>query len=60
MVFVRVLSHAGHIRFGDSVGDLVLGMVLKLIVIKDLRERLCLVSGEDAGHNGDSFCGLAS
>ncbi len=47
-------------RFGGSVDALVFGAVLKLIVVKDLRERLCLVPGEDAGQSGDSFGGLAS
>jgi len=60
MLFVRVLSHAGHVIFGGSVDDFVLMTVLKFIVIRDFSERLCLVSGDGAGHNGDSFGGLAS
>ncbi len=60
MVFVRLLSHAGHMIPGASVDDLVFGTVLKFIETRDFRKRLCLVSGADAGHNGDSFGGLAS
>lgn len=60
MVLVRFLSHAGHMIPGASVDDLVLGTVLKCIETRDFRERLCLVSGADAGHNGDSFGGFAS
>lgn len=60
MVFVRFLSHAGHTILGASVVDLVLGRVLKFIETRDFSERLCLVSGADAGHNGDSFGGLGS
>lgn len=59
-VLVRFLSHAGHIRVGDSAKDLDSGMVLKLMVIRDLRESECLFSGDDAGHNGESLGGLAS
>ena len=59
-VLVRVLLQAGHIRFGGSVVALVLGEVLKLIPTRDLRDRLCFVSGDDAGQRGDSFGGLAS
>lgn len=60
MVFDRFLSHAGQMMLGASVDDLVSGTVLKCIETKDFSERLCLLSGADAGHNGDSFGGLAS
>lgn len=60
MVFVRFLSHAGHIRFGGSEEDLELGTFLKLIVTRDLREIGCLFSGDDAGHKANNFAGLAS
>ena len=59
-VLVRFLSQAGHIRLGGSVVALAFGEVLKLTPTKDLRDRLCLVSGDDAGQRGDSFGGLAS
>ena len=45
---------------GDSLEDLLPGMILKLMVIRDLRERLCFISGEDAGQSGDSFKAFVS
>lgn len=45
---------------GDSMDDFELLAVLKLIETKAFRERLCLVSGVDAGHSGNSFGGLTS
>lgn len=60
MVLVRFLSHAGHISVGDSAEDLGFGIVLKFMVIRDLRDCECLFSGDDAGHNGESLSGLAS
>lgn len=59
-LLVRLLSHAGHMIVSDSVDELDLATVLKLMVISDLSERLCLFSGEEAGHKGDSFGGFAS
>ena len=55
MVLERFLSHAGQMILGVSPDDLASDMDLKLMAIKDLSERLCLVSGEDAGQRGDSF-----
>ena len=58
-VLLRFLSQAGQIRVAPSVAVLPADVVLKIIVINDFSERLCLVSGDDAGHNGDNFAGLA-
>ena len=41
-----------------SVGEDVLGMVLKLMVIMDLSDSECLFSEEEAGQSGDSFAAL--
>ena len=60
MVFVRFLSHAGHMQIGGSVGEEGLGMVLKLIVMMDLSPRECLLSGDEAGQRGASFAALLS
>ena len=60
MVFVRFLSHAGHMQVGGSAGEEALGMVLKLIVIMDLSDRECLFSGDEAGQRGDSFAVLVA
>ncbi len=58
IVFVRFLSHAGHIQDGGSADEEEFGMVLKLIVMMDLSDRECLFSGEEAGQRGDSFAAL--
>lgn len=55
MTLVRFFSHAGHMHVGGSASEEALGMVLKLMVIKDLSDRECLFSGEEAGQRGDSF-----
>jgi len=60
MVLVRFLLHAGHIKLGGSEVDFEFGMVLKVMAMSDLRESGCLFSGDDAGHKGDNFGGLAS
>ena len=59
IVLLKFLSHAGQIKVGGSFDPFGLGFVLKLIVIKDLRDSECLFSGVDAEHNGDSFGGFA-
>ena len=60
IVFERFFSQAGHMALLGSEDDLGLGAVLKFIDIRDLRERLCLFSGEDAGHKGDILGDLTS
>ena len=42
----------------DSAGEEGFGIVLKLIVMRDLSESECLFSGEEAGQSGDSFATL--
>ena len=60
IVLVRFLSQAGQILVGGSVRVFVFETVLKLMAINDLSERLCLVSGEDVGHSGDSLIDFVS
>ena len=58
MVLVRFFSQAGHIQVGGSDGEEALGIVLKLIVTRDLRDKECLFWGEEAGQRDDSFATL--
>ena len=58
MVLVRFFSQAGHMQNGGSAGEEEFGTVLKLIVIMDLSDRECLLSGEEAGQRGDNFATL--
>ena len=43
---------------GGSAGEEGFGLVLKLIVIMDLSDSECLLSGEEAGQRGDNFATL--
>lgn len=58
MVLVRFFSQAGHMQDGGSAAEEGFETVVKLIVIIDLSDRECLLSGEEAGQRGDNFAAL--
>ena len=58
MVFVRFLSQAGHMHVGGSDGEEALGIVLKLIVTMDLRDKECLFWELEAGQRDVNFATL--
>ena len=58
MVLVRFFSQAGHTQNGGSAREEGFGTVLKLIVIMDLSDRECLLSGKETGQRGVNFATL--